>query len=333
MKLGKLWNPKKDVAGTGDHPGTAPARAAPPAPLPPVPQADVDALFRTWLFNDITDGKPANSTAEHGVLHALDRLVSSMHFGSHLVPRQPDVLPQLIVALHDQQTSTAQLAAKIGQDASLIAETIRDANSPAYHPTSRITSLDKAIMVLGNKGLRMTVAKAFLRPIIDTRAGPLARRASPLLWAQTEQCATACCMLAGAHRVDPFDAFLAGLLKNLGTTIVLRVIDQFVHDAHAIYSEAFCHKAEGMALKLSANIAALWQMPATICNALLEASPTEASNQSALGMTVQTSDRLSKLALLIRHQRIDEAAIEGWGMSEAEWHYCQKLVAAEKPAS
>ncbi|MBS1186934.1 MAG: hypothetical protein H6R04_952 [Burkholderiaceae bacterium] len=330
MKLGKLWNPKNDITGTGDRSDIASTRAA---AVPSPPQVDVDALFRTWLFNDITDGKPANSTAEHGVLHTLDRLVSSMHFGSHLVPRQPNVLPQLIVTLHDQQASTAQLAAQISQDASLIAETIRDANSPAYHPTSRITSLDKAIMVLGNKGLRMTVAKAFLRPIIDTRSGPLARRASPLLWEQSEQCAIACCMLAGAHRVDPFDAFLTGLLKNLGITIVLRVIDQFVHDSQAVYSEAFCHKAEGMGLKLSANIAALWQMQATISSALLDANPTEAANQSALGMTVQTSDRLSKLALLIRHHRINEAAIDGCGLSEAEWHYCQKLVAAEKPAS
>src|SRR5207237_744784 len=77
-------------------------------------------------------------------------------------------------------------------------------------------SIDAALLVLGQNGLRMLLARAAFRPIIGMQGGVHARLAAPRVWSHTERCALAASLLAPACQADPFEAYLAGLMHDLG---------------------------------------------------------------------------------------------------------------------
>ena len=296
--------------------------------LAPQPQVDIDASFRHWLFNGDAENDAINQSMEKAVLYALKQLTESKVFSTHLVPRMPTVLPQLMVTLHDRAASNAQLSQQIGRDPSLIAEVIKEANSSYYRPTDKIASVDKAVFILGNRGLRMAVAKAYLRPIINVQKGPLSKHAAPRVWEQSEKCAMACCILSSTFKVNPFEAFLAGLIKNLGMTIALQLIDQLNTGKEVLcHSPDFCQSVESYAQKLSACIAQLWEMPETVVTAIQELNqPTsDLADRSALGITLLMGDRVSKLRIMVAHGQINEADSLATGFSEQEFLCYQKL--------
>jgi len=293
----------------------------------PRTSVDIDASFRQWLFNGDISSDGVNYSLEKTVLYALAHITESKVFSTHLVPRMPTVLPQLIVSLHDRAGSNAQLAKQIGQDASLISEVIKDANSSFHHPTSKIASVDNAVLVLGNRGLRMTVAKSFLRPIINVQSGPLSKRAAPRVWEQSEKCAKACFIASSTFKANPFEAFLAGLIKNLGMTLALQLIDQLYTIEVSHHSPEFSKAVDERAQKLSAYIARLWDMPAAVVTAIeeLSLSSDDLPNRSALVMTLLMGDRASKLEILVAHGQVNESNSLATGFSEQEFHCYQKI--------
>ena len=288
---------------------------------------DVDASYRDWLFGSGYSNGPIQATLEQSVLYALNRQIESTHFDTHLVPRLPAVLPQLMQLLHDKSASTTQLSLQIGKDPTLIAEVLREANSPFYHPASKISGLDKAILVLGNSGLRMAVAKAYLRPIINIQTGTWAKKLAPRVWLQSEKCAMACCMLAKPYQANPFEVFLAGLLKNIGMAVVLRVIDQVFGNHGLTCSRAFCQAVDVHASRLSANIVKIWEMPAAVVVALEGVNQAAAAWEqcSPLRQCLIAGDQLSKIALMVTHSYLNEAELSSSGFSEVEIHCYQKL--------
>ena len=115
-----------------------------------------------------------------------------------LVPRVPAVIPQLLRSLRDDSMSGADLSRQLAQDVVLVAEVIREANSPYYRPAAPIKTIEGAVMLLGQNGMRMLLARVAFRPIISSQSGPFALQAAPLVWRQSEACA-----LAGQHAGAP----------------------------------------------------------------------------------------------------------------------------------
>ena len=293
----------------GGAPGAARPAAPPDAPparraAPQAPAAaharEVDTVFYRWVTNaGDSDAQPAT---EKLILDELARLLQTPSAGADLVPRVPAVIPQLLRSLRDDSMSGADLARQLAQDVVLVAEVIREANSPYYHPTAPVKTVEGAVMLLGQNGLRMLIARVSFRPIISMQSGQFAKLVAPQVWSQSEKCAMAANILAPALRANPFEAYLASLMQNVGLIVAFRLIDQINLDDVLPQSDDFCAALQASARSLSARIAILWDFPPSVAEAIGQAGMPGAP---PLAQAVALSDQVSKLRLLVDAGQFD----------------------------
>ncbi|HEY9182140.1 MAG TPA: HDOD domain-containing protein, partial [Gammaproteobacteria bacterium] len=70
-------------------------------------------------------------------------------------PRRPLLLPELVRAVNDSETTRRELAAMIARDPALVGSLLKLANSPIYRRGSKpIESVERALAVLGTQGVR-----------------------------------------------------------------------------------------------------------------------------------------------------------------------------------
>jgi HD-like signal output (HDOD) protein len=301
---------------------TQPAAMA-PGVATPLHVAAIDRQFYRLLAGPELDDSSA--ALEKTILDEMARLVRDPSSAAGLVPRVPAVIPQLLGSLRDETLSGTDLARQVAQDVVLVAEVIREANSPYYRPATPVKTIEGAVMLLGQNGLRMLLARVAFRPVIGMQSGRFARQAAPLVWTQSEQCALAASMLAVERGANAFDAYLAGLMHNIGLIVAFRVIDQVMPPlvlAHLPDSPAFCAALLEQARALSSVIAAEWNFPHTVTTAI--ATP----RATPLGLALNLGDRVAKLRVLV-DASVLEPAVALAGLDAALLRCFDQLAARE----
>jgi len=163
---------------------------------------------------------------EKRVLRELDHLLTSDISHSSLVPRLPAVIPRVMGTLRDQSSSSADLASQLGRDAVLVSEVIRLSNSPCYRVAQNVTSLERAVFVLGQAGVRQLVVNAAFKPLINLNSGHFTKLSGTTLWDQSEKTAIVCDCLARQVKTDRFNAYLMAIVQNVGFTVALQILDR-----------------------------------------------------------------------------------------------------------
>ncbi|MBI1889208.1 MAG: HDOD domain-containing protein [Burkholderiales bacterium] len=315
------------------------APAAPAAPLPPyapsrevlaaaqqrsasavfLERSEVNAAFTSWLFEANQNTDTFTNPVEQEILDALDKIVKSNQSGATLVRRMPGVIPQLLQSLRTENFSGTQLAKKLSHDVVLVGAVIRIANSSFFSPGQTITSIEHAVLVIGQAGLRQLITSVAFQPIIDLNSGHFTKLIAGQLWEQSERAAVASRMLAGVHKVDPFEAFLAGLIQNVGLLASLRVIDQMADENQAIGSETFCNALINYGRLLSCSIGREWHFPEAVTKAIEDQGQTGKNAViSPMGKVLAAGSHVSKLHLLSRHEKLPDPN-----------HYIKNLSATE----
>ena len=296
----KNWFARLFGGAGGARPDSGPSvPTSGPAPAPAAADIagstpDIDLAFFLWLAGPHVSGAPAGADL---VLDELARLGRNPLDAASLVPRVPAVIPQLLRSLRDQDSSSSELARRLAQDAVLVAEVIREVNSPYYRPATPVRNLEGALLLLGQNGLRMLLARVAFRPVISIQAGPLARQVAPNLWRQSEHCALAAALLAPRLGADPFEAYLAGLMHNVGLVVALCVIDGLLPAGALPDDDAFGLGLVRVARRMSARIATQWDLPAPIGHAIAHLGDGVAPS-APLPATLAAADRLAKLRML-----------------------------------
>jgi HD-like signal output (HDOD) protein len=306
----------------GDDAKNKPAPAINEAPATesaaqPATAAEIDAVYYRWLA--AVGSRHATAETENMILAELGRLVGDPDAGAALVPRVPAIIPQLMRTLQDENMNAGDLSRQLGQDVVLVAEVYKEANRPCYRPRYAsgppINSVESAIMLLGQNGMRMLLARVAFRPIVSMQSGGLAMRTAPLIWRQSEKCALAASLLAPAMRANAFEAYLAGLLENVGLVVAFRLIDQ-MHSGDALpQSDAFIAGVFTQARLLSARIAGLWEFSESVTGAIEYAGQPDSAPQ-AQALALALGDRVSKLRMLVDAARFpadDPFVVNGLG--------------------
>ena len=304
--IGKLLNggdEKKKLAPVA-------AAAAPEMALQPASSSEIDAIYYRWLA--AAGSAQATAQAEQQILDELTRLASEPIAGAALVPRLPAIIPQLMRTLQDENMRAAELSRQLAQDVVLVAEVYREANRPCYHSrynaSPSINNMEGAIMLLGQNGMRMLLARVAFRPIVSMQSGGLTVRTAPLIWRQSEKCALAASLLAPAMQANAFDAYLAGLMANVGLVVAFRLIDQ-MHAPDAFpQSDAFIAQVFAQARQLSVRIAELWEFPESVTRAIAHAGLDADADADAdpQAQALALGERLSKLRMLVDTGRFPE---------------------------
>jgi len=283
-----------------------PGAALPDAPGISLSPAQIDAAFYGLVLgvNSMLDREP--NGFETRALRDLDRLLAADVTHSDLVPRLPAVIPRVMTALRDEDSSAADLAAELGRDAVLVSEVLRLSNSALYRAGKEITSLERAVFTLGRTGIRQLVANAALKPLLNPKSGHFSQLSGTLLWEQSEKAAVACDYLAKAEHVDRFHAYLTAIVQNVGFAVALQVLDRRFDGSEAPHSQRFREQWVKRSRRLAVLIADEWEFPPAVLDVLKGRSEERQPNQeSMLDTVVHTGDLLAKAHLLSRRGRID----------------------------
>lgn len=318
------WLQKLFSAGSGAarapepeqvHDAAPPVQAPPPRPRAaqaalPVPSFDqldrVNNAWNAWLFGRDGEGLDT-SEPEAQVLAELESIAGAQQ-GAALVRRMPGLVPQLLQSLRSENFSGAALSRTISSDVVLVAEVIRLANSACQGSGAAISSVEHAVILIGQEGLRQLITSVAFRPIVDVNAGAWTRTLAPRLWEHAERCAVAARTLAPDAGIDPFEGFLAGLVHNVGLIVSLRVMDQLAKDGTGLGSEVFCGRLARAARSISCGIGREWDFPAAVTRALGEQGGVRRGVQpSPAGRLLMLADYLCKVRLLAAQGLLDGA--------------------------
>ncbi|TNC72929.1 HDOD domain-containing protein [Janthinobacterium lividum] len=291
--IGKLLNGGDEKS----KPAAVAAAAAAEAARQPATITEIDAMYYRWLA--AASAAQAPDETEQQILDELARLAREPIAGAALVPRIPAIIPQLMRTLQDENMSAAKLSAQLAQDVLLVAEVYREANRPCYqsryNASPSISNMEGAIMLLGQNGMRMLLARVAFRPIVSMQSGGLTVRTAPLIWRQSEKCALAASLVAPAMHANAFDAYLAGLMANVGLVVAFRLIDQMHAPDVFPQSDAFIAQVFAQARILSVRIAELWEFPQSVTRAIGQVGQADADPQA---QALALGERLSKLRML-----------------------------------
>ena len=280
-----------------------------PAAAAAAPQADaaqdlhvqVDATYYRWLT--ASAGYQAAPDVEDHLLDLVRTLALDPAAAGGLVPRIPELIPQLLRDLADDDVSQGDLARSVERDMVLVAEVIREANSAYYRPLQPVKSLDGALLMLGQNGLRMLLARIAFRPLVRMADQGFARRAAPLVWNQAEKCALASSLMAPGLGAGVFEAYLAGLMQNLGLLVAFRLAERAAEAGKIPGSSEFGARLFAVSRSLSASIAAHWEFPPEVIRGIATVGTPDAT---ALAGALARGDQIAKLRVLIDARVIDD---------------------------
>ena len=181
------------------------------------------------------------------------------------LPTIPEIASNAIQLLEDPNSSVADLRDLIEQDAALAARILKVSNSSVYSFAQEVTSLDKALALLGRRTVSNLVMAVALRETYQ-EFGPIER----MLW---EHSAAAGPVAAGlAERVgrgiDRDEAFTAGLLHDIGKAALANshkteyeAVMSRVHEENIRFADAERDVFGFDHAELGARVAIEWGLP------------------------------------------------------------------------
>lgn len=311
----RLFPSRKVAAKARPLVTTRPTAPAPPTagePAPAMSLAEIDDRFHRFVLGLPPAPAAETSAAELAILKRLDLL--STRFDMRSLPRLPTVLPQLLRTLKNDNAAGGELAKLVGRDPLMVGEVMRVTSSVFYRSAQPISSLQQAVVLLGQDGLRRVLTHHVMKPILQANVGALGHAAGERLWDHAERCAHACAWLGRSTGCDAFEAYLAGIVCHTGTGAVVRLLDQLIPADAPPLSSGFLGGCSQLAARLSLQAAQHWELPARVLEAMAECQAPATPAGSALGRTLSVADTLAVAQLLAEHQQLpaDLDLSHGW---------------------
>jgi HD-like signal output (HDOD) protein len=214
------------VHGLSSHGATNECATAGVATMdPPRSGAASDA----WWHLDgatLTEPAPIERPELSTEARALENVLLA-HFDSHdlKLPPMPRVAEKVTRRLSDRNFDIDKLADDLSEDQVIAAAVLRMANSALYGGREKITSLSRASNRLGANAIRTLMMHQSLRAAAFGRQGGDPELAE-LIWNRS---IAAGCVMRGLSQftsMDAEEAFLVGLLHDIGNVIVLREVQK-----------------------------------------------------------------------------------------------------------
>lgn len=275
------------------------------------------------ILDRLRDGVEAGLWPEESI-DALAQAARPSAIGpaeSWRVPFVPQAALHTLTVMRDPCASLADVVAVAGQDPATAGLVMRLANSALFGSRTRASTLSGAIGRLGFATAQRVITAAALRPLFDSPRLQAAWRHALQVADLSEQLANR----AGA--VDPAEAYLAGLVHDVGQMALLttplydaaRIQGMVIGGCNRVYAENLLLRTDHAAL--GAQIAVGWRLPETMVTAIqYHHRPEQARSPlaSLLYVAEDISGSEEDLPSLIRL----EAATRGLGLTEDEVDNC-----------
>lgn len=331
--LRRTFSPKIATA-EGPPPAQAPEASAEVAeelpaelqhlPEPPVlAEAEVEILDRDAVLRRLRElelgvpslGKPQGDHERivESTLATVSAAVSDAATQARYTPRRPNLLPQLMRALGDEEMSRRTLAALIARDPALVGSLLKMANSAFYRVTSKpVESVERAVVILGSDGLRSLIAAALMQPNFQVSATNGFPRFPELVWEHALRSSHAAIPHAAlVERVDAFNAELLCLINGLAEIMLFRAaMDYYAENPRQGQPDplVIASLLETQAPTFAWQIGAGWELSELMLAALEEQMVTSEPT-TPLGRSLRFGRLAGALAVLHANSVVDDATV------------------------
>lgn len=209
------------------------------------------------------------------------------------LPPMPNVMVKALEVIRNPTTGLSELAKIMSVDQSISTKTLSLANSAFYGFRQQITSLNKAIVILGIMKAKNIIMSLALKTMMTGQG-------SRELWEHSIRCAIASEMLANEHRIiNPDDAFVMGFLHDVGKVVltaknpvkyskVKYIAQQNNKDIVEVEREFFGTTH----CELGALVSKKWQLPVVLTNCIkYHHAPTLSSLPNVCGI-IYAADKI-----------------------------------------
>ncbi len=139
---------------------------------------------------------------------------------------------EIIELVNDPRTSIARLTSAIAKDKALMDRVLRQANSPLLGLAQRVQNPDHAVVLLGFDALKEMVIRSVVTGAFRRMVDTFVRFES--FWNHSVGCALGARLIASeTGACDPNDAFVAGLLHDIGYIVInMTIMEKFAANAN-----------------------------------------------------------------------------------------------------
>jgi len=142
------------------------------------------------------------------------------------IPSMPSIVLNLLDQLNAPEPDLIKLSAIISKDLSLTVQLLKLVNSAYFSLSSRVNNITQAAVLLGLNRVRDLVIGSAIKPMVVTICGKN-------LWEHSIRCAVGAELIAKKLNNDRNEeAFIAGLLHDIGKIILELYNDKFVKEVH-----------------------------------------------------------------------------------------------------
>jgi HD-like signal output (HDOD) protein len=212
------------------------------------------------------------------------------------LPNIPKVIQQLIEEFNRGESSATDITKNIKMDQVLSAKILRLANSARYGAGRKISSIDSAVVMLGNDVLKtLVIASGIVGAFKD-----LDDFDKKTFWRDSFMIASMCKLIAKHTHCDPETAFTCGIMHNIGELLMhiadpvgTQKIDKLV-EAGASRCELENNQFGFDYTEAGAELAKRWNFPKEIVSAIRQqASTKEFESHSAYATIIYLASYLN----------------------------------------
>ncbi|HHL40854.1 MAG TPA: HDOD domain-containing protein [Deltaproteobacteria bacterium] len=240
----------------------------------------------------------------------MEQLRAGLDEGSIELPPVPDIMTKIHDIMRRDDAPVREIVKIIMADQILTSRLLRVVNSAFYGLSGEVTSLQQAVVYLGFKAVLgiVTVHTMSAATAANERKVKDVLRHSLL-------CAFIARRLAESLRLDPEEAFVCGLLHDIGKTLLfsLKGLDWIDDDDMDEIAALFHCEAGGL-------LAARWRFSDVVKEVIVHHhAPEKTPSESAMVETVFLADAMangrdtSDTALRLRSIEVEEASLKSIG--------------------
>jgi len=186
------------------------------------------------------------------------------------LPPLHQVAQKLIALMNNDRSSAQDLEQLIRNDQALTARILKLANSSAYGKSRDIFQLSEAVVLLGHTTITNMVLGVSM---IDAVPGGQDREFAARAWEHSLDCAAIAQTLAKLTGcAEPENAFVAGLLHDIGLLVQAQAVPEVLHEVVASQPEdPLAAERQAMGLnhaQVGMKLLDMWRLPLALCEAV-----------------------------------------------------------------
>jgi len=205
---------------------------------------------------------PYNLKPENVTSFVKDRILKEING----VPTFPENIIRLLDLCSDPDSSIEDIVTRIKTDVAIASDVIKLANSAGFITSGRMEDVGMAVMKIGLKNLKSILIASNARKIMESRYSRFEE-----IWEHCNRVAVYSRLIAENYKMKEVaeNAFLAGLLHDLGQVILLAVdmnaikkIAEIVHDRNILSSAIMEEISIGIShSEIGALVSENWNFP------------------------------------------------------------------------